>query len=113
MGASISKKSKSKIINQREPPSYTESRAALKDDQMDTINSVIKKYVGHINSLPMNAYLNENIIKQIIILFKIKTNMKPCKDTLVLLCSLYAAQIKKHGEITEYYTNTAFYIQND
>ena len=112
MGASISKKSKT-IYQQREPPSYTECRDEWKHDQMDTINSVIKKYVGHINSLPMNAYLNENLIKQIQLLLKMKTNMTPCKDTLVLLCSLYAAQIKKHGEITEYYTNTAFYIQND
>ena len=107
MGARASKKSAAV-----QPPAYDYGSTELgeRSKGSSVFDAVLEKYVRCATYNTTNGYLNENFKAELLFLIKCKTGKRAKTRSVLLLCNLYAEQLKKYKKITDFYEHNAFFF---
>ena len=108
MGARASKKSAAV-----QPPAYDSTEFGGHPDGSSVFDAVLEKYVRCATYNTANGYLNENFKAELLFLIECKTGRCAKDMTILLLCNLYAEQLKKYKKITDFYEHNAFFFNLD
>ena len=110
MGARASKKSAAV-----QPPAYDYDSTELAEHSngSSVFDAVLEKYVRCATYNTTNGYLNENFKAELLFLIECKTGRCAKTKSVLLLCNLYAEQLKKYKKITDFYEHNAFFFNLD